>query len=86
MEISQNVRRGFLGWRNERRHEVLNNALEPFPRGLCLSASRSLFLSCAPGIWSFPCLAPRRRTTDAGAPELPDRLAKSEPLYGFTTG
>lgn len=31
MEISRNVRRGFLGWRNERGHRVLNNALEPFP-------------------------------------------------------
>lgn len=34
MEISRNVRRGFLGRRNERGHRVLNNALEPSPRRL----------------------------------------------------
>lgn len=80
MEISRNVRRGFLGWRNERGHEVLNNALQLLPLSAPARLSSTL-LSRVP-----PSLSDPRSTVDAGAPELLDRLAQSEPLHGFTSG
>lgn len=76
MEISRNVRGGFLGWRNERGHRVLNNALEPILVLSPLSFSIRL-LSLPPR--SFPGGRDGRRCAGIARPTR--KISASPRLY-----